>query len=271
MKTLRLPLSVSTTSLRSAIDTFSCLARSLTPAAKSHSGVPGCGSCQCPPLLWPLLKRRQEALSSFQGTLSHICPALSPRPDHRVRLLTLWCCSRRHKDGSSSNSSIFRGSVTRLLYSLHTLEAAISDDSPMLASGRLPPFPGGLSGPTGFLQRISTSGYPIVSFLSGFILTLYAGFELELAGAERSGAASRNESNFPKPRLRWRQLDQTLSKSILERTFSSSSSFPKCELINSRSSPGENGFRSSRLSLAIPVANLSLSGSHPVINNTERF
>jgi hypothetical protein len=53
----------------------------------------------------------------------------------------------------------------------------------MLASGRLPPFPGGLCGPTGFLQRISTSGYPILSFLSGFILTLYAGFELELAGA----------------------------------------------------------------------------------------
>ena len=35
MKTLRLPLSVSTASLRSAIDTSSCLARSLTPAAKS--------------------------------------------------------------------------------------------------------------------------------------------------------------------------------------------------------------------------------------------
>ena len=41
MKTLRLPLSVSTASLRSAIDTSSCLARSLTPAAKSLSGVPG--------------------------------------------------------------------------------------------------------------------------------------------------------------------------------------------------------------------------------------
>ena len=163
MKTLRLPLSVSTTWLRSAIYTSSRLARLLTPAAKSHSGVPGCCSCQCPPLFWPLPKRRQEALSSFQGTLSHICPALRPRPDHRVRLLALWCCSRWHKGESSSNLSIFRGSITRLLYSLHTLEAAISDDSPMLASGRLPPFPGGLCGPTGFLQRISTSGYPIVS------------------------------------------------------------------------------------------------------------
>ncbi|HYZ73130.1 MAG TPA: hypothetical protein VE641_08620, partial [Chthoniobacterales bacterium] len=50
--------------------------------------------------------------------------------------------------------------------------------SPMLASEWLPPFPGGPSGPTGFLQRISTSGYPIVSFLSGFILTLYAGLHL---------------------------------------------------------------------------------------------
>ena len=108
MRTLRLPLSVSTTSLRSAIDTSSCLARSLTPAAKSHSGVPGCCSCQCPPLLWPLPKRRQEALSSFQGTLSHICPALRPRPDHRVRLLTLWCCSRWHKGESSSNHNISR-------------------------------------------------------------------------------------------------------------------------------------------------------------------
>ena len=92
---------------------------------------------------------------------------------------------------------------------------------------------------------------------------VYAGFELELAGAERSGARSRNESNFRKPRLRWRPLHQTVSKS--------SSPFPKCESINARSSLGENGFRSSRLSLAIPVANLSLSGSHPVINNTERF
>jgi hypothetical protein len=126
------------------LDTSSCLAPSLTPVAKSHSGVPGCCSCQCPPLPWPLPKRRQEALSSFQGTLSHICPALRPRPDHRVRLLTLWCCSRRHKDESSSNLSILRGSITRLLYSLHTLDAAISDDSPMLASGWLPPFPGGL-------------------------------------------------------------------------------------------------------------------------------
>jgi len=135
MKTLRLPLSVSTASLRSAIDTSSRLARLLTPAAKSHSGVPGCCSCQCPPLFWPLPKRRQEALSSFQGSLSHICPALRPRPDHRVRLLALWCCSRWHKGESSSNLSIFRGSITRLLYSLHTLEAAISDDSPMLASG----------------------------------------------------------------------------------------------------------------------------------------
>jgi hypothetical protein len=103
MRTLRLPLSVSTSSLRSAIDTSSCLARSLSPAAKSPSGVPGCCSCQCPPLFWPLPKRRQEALSSFQGTLSHICPALRPRPDHRVRLLTLWCRSRWHKDESSSN------------------------------------------------------------------------------------------------------------------------------------------------------------------------
>jgi hypothetical protein len=56
------------------------------------------------------------------------------------------------------------------LCSLHTLDAAISDDYPMLASGRLPPFPGGPSGPAGFLQRISTFDYVIVSFLSGLRL-----------------------------------------------------------------------------------------------------
>jgi hypothetical protein len=135
-------------------------------------------------LVWPLPKRRQEALSSFQGTLSHICPALRPRPDHRVRLLTLWCCSRRHKDESSSNHQSFEaqshGFCTRCMRlrpsSLKTLQCSLPGS---------PPFPGGLSRPTGFLQRISTSGYPIVSFLSGFILTLYAGFELELAETER--------------------------------------------------------------------------------------
>ena len=56
METLRLPLSVSKASLRSALDTSSCLACLLTPAAKSHSGVPGCCSCQCPPCFWPFRK-----------------------------------------------------------------------------------------------------------------------------------------------------------------------------------------------------------------------
>jgi hypothetical protein len=194
METLRLPLPISTASLRSALDTSSCLACSLTPAAKSSLVCQVVVHASVFPIFWPLSKRRQEALSSFQGTLSHICPALRPRPDHRVRLLTLWCCSRWHKDESSSNLSIFRGSITRLLHSLHTLEAAISDDSPMLASGWLPPFPGGLSGPTGFLQRISAFGYPNVSFLSGFILTLYAGFELELAEVERYGGSDKQNS-----------------------------------------------------------------------------
>ena len=71
----------------------------------------------------------------------------------------------------------------------------------MLASGWLPPFPGGLCGPTGFLQRISTSGYPIVSFLSGFILTLYAGFELELVGAKRYGQDKRAKAGFAREQL----------------------------------------------------------------------
>jgi hypothetical protein len=36
--------------------------------------------------------------------------------------------------------------------------------------------------------------YPIVSFLSGFILTLYAGFELELGGAQRQREGRRKET-----------------------------------------------------------------------------
>src|SRR5271157_1551963 len=52
--------------------------------------------------------------------------------------------------------------------SLHTLDAAISDDSPMLASGRLPPFPGGSSRPAGFLQRISTLISSLFSFFLDF-------------------------------------------------------------------------------------------------------
>jgi hypothetical protein len=68
---------------------------------------------------------------------------------------------------------IFRGSITRLLCPLPTLEAVLSGDSPRLASGWWPPFPGGALLPTGFLQRISTFGYFIASFLSGFFLALY--------------------------------------------------------------------------------------------------
>src|ERR1700739_1027547 len=97
--------------------------------------------------------------------------------------------------------------------------------------------------------------------------------DLSLNSLEQSARVRHqsNESNFRKPTLGWLPLEQTLSRSMLERTFSSSSSSPKCESINSRSSLGENGFRNSRLSLAIPVAKLSLSGRDPVINNTERF
>jgi hypothetical protein len=185
METLRLPLSVSKASLRSALDTFSCLACLLTPAAKSPPVCQVVVKCQCPPLFWPLRKGDRRLSQVSREPFRTFALLLDPGRTIALGILPLWYCSRRHKDESSSYLSIFRGSIARLLHSLHTLDAAISDDSPMLASEWLPPFPGGPSGPTGFLQRISTSGYPIVSFLSGFILTLYAGFELELAGAER--------------------------------------------------------------------------------------
>jgi hypothetical protein len=185
METLRLPLSVSKASLRSALDTFSCLACLLTPAAKSSlvCQVVVCASVL--PCSGHSEKETGGSLKFPREPFRTFALLLDPGRTIALGVLALWYCSRRHKDEGSSYLSIFRGSIARLLYSLHTLEAAISDDSPMLASGRLPPFPGGLCGPTGFLQRISTSGYPIVSFLSGFILTLYAGFKLELAGAER--------------------------------------------------------------------------------------
>jgi hypothetical protein len=67
------------------------------------------------------------------------------------------------------------------LIPLHTLDANISIDYPMLASGWLPPLPGSLFSLLGccieFLLWFIP--YPIVSFLSGFTLTLYAGFGLE--------------------------------------------------------------------------------------------
>jgi hypothetical protein len=64
--------------------------------------------------------------------------------------------------------SIFRGSITQLLYPLHTLDAAISDDSPMLASGWLPPFPGGAVNSRWVPARNFHFAYLIISFPSGF-------------------------------------------------------------------------------------------------------
>jgi hypothetical protein len=69
--------------------------------------------------------------------------------------------------------TIFRGSFAQLLNSLHTLDAVISDNYPMLASGWLPPFPGGSIVFRWVVAKNFYFGYSIVSFLSGFILTLY--------------------------------------------------------------------------------------------------
>ena len=151
METLRLPLSVSKASLRSALDTSSCLACLLTPAAKSHSSVPGCCSCQCPPCFWPFRKGDRRLSQVSREPFRTFALLLDPG---RTIALGIWRSGTAPagiKTKAPAIFSIFRGSITRLLYSLHTLEAAISDDSPMLASGRLPPFPGGLCGPTGLL------------------------------------------------------------------------------------------------------------------------
>jgi hypothetical protein len=76
-----------------------------------------------------------------------------------------------------NNESSGDDDISRLIHTafvlLHTLDAVISNNYPMLASGWLPPFPGRLLSPAGLLQRISTVGYSIVSFLSGLILALY--------------------------------------------------------------------------------------------------
>jgi hypothetical protein len=67
---------------------------------------------------------------------------------------------------------------------------AASDDSPMLTSGRLPPFPGGPSAPAGFLQRISTltsSSFPFFLDFLGAICRI----------RPWSGVAQRYERLYP--------------------------------------------------------------------------
>src|SRR5271165_4604856 len=164
MRALRLPLSISTASLRSAIDTSWCLARLLTPAAKS--------GLVCQVVVLPV-----SSLFWFSRRGDRSISQVPREPFRTFALLldpgrTIALGIRRSGTAPVDIKTkapairIFRGSITRLLCSLHTLDAAISDDSPMLASGRLPPFPGGPTGPAGFLQRIST----LISSLFPFFL-----------------------------------------------------------------------------------------------------
>lgn len=140
MKTLRLPLSVSMASLRSALDTFSCLACLLTPAAKSPL-VWRVVVMPVSSLFWPL-RKGDRRLSQVSREPFRTFALLSD--PGRTIALGFWR-SGAAPAGIKTKApaiTIFRGSITRLLYSLHTLDAAISDDSPMLASGAVATFPG---------------------------------------------------------------------------------------------------------------------------------
>jgi hypothetical protein len=165
MKTLRLPWSVSPASLRSARDTPSCLARSLTPAAKLSLG---CRDVVEPvsPCFWQCRRGDRRISQVPREPMRTSALLLDPG---RTLARGFWRSGAAPVGIKTKAPAIgmFRGSITQLLCSLHTLEAVLSGDSPMLASGWLPPFPGGaFSFPTGFLQRIST----LISSLFPFFL-----------------------------------------------------------------------------------------------------
>jgi len=154
MRPLRLPLSVSPSSLLSPGDTLFCLALLLAPDTRSLPVRQG--------VLWPVSPTfwlfsegerrisqvpreplRPFALLSDPGRTSTpgICgPSVLP-PLTRTRGL--------------QRSTQFRDSITRLRDSPHTLRAAISDDDAMVASGWRPAFSGRDSIPAGFLHGIS--------------------------------------------------------------------------------------------------------------------
>jgi hypothetical protein len=149
MKTLRLPWPVSPASLRSACDTSSCLARSLTPAAKLPLECQDVGM-PVSPRFWPC--RRGDRRISQVPREPFCTSALLLDPGRtRARGLGRSGAAPVVIKTKAPAIRIFRGSITQLLCPLPTLEAVISGDSPRLASGWWPPFPGGLCFPTGFL------------------------------------------------------------------------------------------------------------------------
>jgi hypothetical protein len=147
MKTLRLPRSVSRASLRSANDTPSSLAHSLTPAAKLPLECPGVGE-PVSPLVWPIRRGDRRISQVPREPLRPSALLLDPG---RTVARGLWRFGAAPAGikAKAPAISIFRGSITQLLCSLPTLEAVLSGDSPRLASGWLPPFPGGALVPHG--------------------------------------------------------------------------------------------------------------------------
>ena len=141
MKTLRLPWPVSLASLRLARDTSSCLARSLTPAAKLALGCRDVGKPGSP-LVWPIGGGDRRISQVPREPLRTSALLLDPgrtlaRGVGRSGAAPVGIRTKAPAMGQ------FRGSITQLLCPLPTLEAALSGDSPRLASGWLPPFPGG--------------------------------------------------------------------------------------------------------------------------------
>jgi hypothetical protein len=80
-----------------------------------------------------------------------MCPALRPRQDrfHQANTVVRYG-PRTHDDEGSCDLALFRGSMTRLLHSLSTLRAAITDDDARLASGGWLALTGWEWLPTGF-------------------------------------------------------------------------------------------------------------------------
>ena len=83
-----------------------CLARSLTPAAKS--GLV-CQVVVLPvsSLVWFSRRGNRRISQVPREPFRTFCPTLRPRPDHCARYSTLWYCSRGHKYESSNDLNMF--------------------------------------------------------------------------------------------------------------------------------------------------------------------
>ena len=81
----------------------------------------------------------------FPANPSCICPALRLRSDFHARPLRRFGVAPVSKTTKAPTTQYFRSSITRLLHSLFTLRAALTDDDAKLASGGWPTLPHGLS------------------------------------------------------------------------------------------------------------------------------